>query len=347
MPLGMHDSLDMPAGTSSSMDTESSNGVVSPPTQPSSGPGGSDYPHAGFRRTFCGQDERAFWIFEPHAPRPNQAPLVCFFHAWGGTNPHIYGNWIVHLVRKGHMVLYPVYQTLSSILNVMEHNALVSFSEAIGHVSKGPFVTPDLERLAIVGHSLGGWLGLRTAALAFKAGILTPKALMIVQPGWGPFGRISMEELRHIPSTTLMLFIVGEHDRHCLPWQATRLYRAVELTPGINKDFVRMFSDFHGTPPLICDHSSPLAVRDDCGPSLSASEKGLRTRMLKVLSLRWAKVDALHYYGYWKLFDALQDAAFYGKNRKYALGNTPQQRFMGYWSDGIPVKELRVTQDPI
>jgi hypothetical protein len=69
--------------------------------------------------------------------------------------------------------------------------------------------------------------------------------------------------------------------------------------------------------------------------------------MLKVLSLRWAKVDALHYYGYWKLFDALQDAAFYGKNRKYALGNTPQQRFMGYWSDGIPVKELRVTQDPI
>ncbi len=29
-----------------------------------------------------------------------------------------------------------------------------------------------------------------------------------------------------------------------------------------------------------------------------------------------------------------------------APGNTPQQRFMGRWSDGAPVKELVVTDDP-
>ena len=40
------------------------------------------------------------------------------------------------------------------------------------------------------------------------------------------------------------------------------------------------------------------------------------------------------------------DAAFNGKNREYALGNTPQQRFMGLWSDGVPVKELKVTDKP-
>jgi hypothetical protein len=28
------------------------------------------------------------------------------------------------------------------------------------------------------------------------------------------------------------------------------------------------------------------------------------------------------------------------------LGNTPQQRFMGVWSDGVPVKELKVTDQP-
>ncbi len=53
-------------------------------------------------------------------------------------------------------------------------------------------------------------------------------------------------------------------------------------------------------------------------------------------------VDALDYYGLWKPFDGLCDAAFSGKNREYALGNTPEQRFMGKWSDGVPVKELQV-----
>jgi hypothetical protein len=57
-------------------------------------------------------------------------------------------------------------------------------------------------------------------------------------------------------------------------------------------------------------------------------------------------INALDYYGTWKLFDALCDAAFTGKNREYALGNTPQQRFMGLWSDGTPVKELIVTDKP-
>jgi hypothetical protein len=54
----------------------------------------------------------------------------------------------------------------------------------------------------------------------------------------------------------------------------------------------------------------------------------------------------LDYYGVWKLFDALCDAAFFGKNREFALGDTPQQRFMGKWSDGVPVKELVVTDKP-
>jgi len=40
------------------------------------------------------------------------------------------------------------------------------------------------------------------------------------------------------------------------------------------------------------------------------------------------------------------DAAFYGKNRRYALGNTPQQRFMSRWSDGVPIKELQVLDKP-
>jgi hypothetical protein len=57
-------------------------------------------------------------------------------------------------------------------------------------------------------------------------------------------------------------------------------------------------------------------------------------------------IDALDFYGTWKLFGGLSDAAFHGTNREYALGNTPPQRFMGKWSDGTTVKELQVTVAP-
>jgi hypothetical protein len=52
----------------------------------------------------------------------------------------------------------------------------------------------------------------------------------------------------------------------------------------------------------------------------------------------------MDYYGHWKPFDALCDAAFYGRHRAEALGNSPQQRYMGRWSDGVPVREVVVTE---
>jgi hypothetical protein len=57
-------------------------------------------------------------------------------------------------------------------------------------------------------------------------------------------------------------------------------------------------------------------------------------------------LSALDYYGIWKVFDGLIDAAFYGKSRNYALGTGMGSAFMGLWSDGVPVKELLVTQYP-
>jgi len=57
-------------------------------------------------------------------------------------------------------------------------------------------------------------------------------------------------------------------------------------------------------------------------------------------------LDALDFFGTWKLLDGLTDAAFFGKNKNYALGNTPEQRYMGIWSDGVPVRELIVTDHP-
>jgi hypothetical protein len=87
-----------------------------------------------------------------------------------------------------------------------------------------------------------------------------------------------------------------------------------------------MVSDAHGSPALEADHLAPLAVWN--------------SNNFTVL------VNGLDYYGTWKLFDGLYEAAFYGKNKEYALGNSSQQRFMGLWSDGKPVKELIILDTP-
>jgi hypothetical protein len=52
--------------------------------------------------------------------------------------------------------------------------------------------------------------------------------------------------------------------------------------------------------------------------------------------------DALDYFGTWKLLDGLVDAAFRGVHREYALGDTYEQRYMGEWSDRVPVRTLIV-----
>lgn len=43
-----------------------------------------------------------------------------------------------------------------------------------------------------------------------------------------------------------------------------------------------------------------------------------------------------------KLFDGLSDAVCYRTHGEYAPGYTTQQRFMGKWGDGTPVKEPQV-----
>jgi hypothetical protein len=57
-------------------------------------------------------------------------------------------------------------------------------------------------------------------------------------------------------------------------------------------------------------------------------------------------VDALDRHAYWRLFDALCDAAFGTGRRDLALGDTPEQRDMGRWSDGVPVAPLRIVDAP-
>ena len=97
-------------------------------------------------------------------------------------------------------------------------------------------------------------------------------------------------------------------------------YQATAV-PLENRDHVTILSDYHSPPALVADRFAPNCLTS-------------------------ADANAFDVNGYWKWFDGLNAAAFYGRYREYALGNTPQRRFMGTWPDGTPIVEPIVSDSP-
>ncbi len=294
-----------------------------PPEQPDTGPGGSDYPHAGLTASVHGEGTAQYWLFEPTDPTPETAPLVVLLHGWSFMDPAAYDAWIEHLARRGNLIVYPRYQ--ADLLTPSEQflaNTIGAVLDAIEQLDGEDHIAADLGRFAVVGHSVGGLLAANLAAIAEDASLPVPKAVMCIEPG-GAERRSGwhdlIEDMSRIPPGTLLLTVVGDDDRLVGEAGAKLIYDGATQVPPDDKDFVTLASDRHGWPPLIANHLAPLSNES---------------------------VDALDFFALWKLFDGLTDAAFYGTHRQYALGDTPEQRFMGLWSDGVPVSELRVTDSP-
>jgi acetyl esterase/lipase len=325
-----------------------------PPDQPANGPGGKQYSHNSVTKQRFGTGGKEYWIFEPDAPKPRgkTAPVIVFMHGWGGVNPMYYGAWIEHLVRRGNIVIYPRYQ--SGLLTRVEEftpNTVDALKDALQRLQKdSQHVQPDLSKFSVVGHSMGGLLAANLAALASESGLPKVKAVMSIQPGItaAPVN-FPLADLTKIPPDTLLLTVAGDLDTLTADRDAKRIYRESARVVAANKNLITLVTDDHGTPPLRATHRAPTAPDEDYDSKENIRESlgplgGLVSRQSRGRTPELPSLNALDYYGTWKLFDGLCDAAFYGKNREYALGNTPQQRFMGKWSDGVAVKELRVEE---
>src|SRR5262249_47895701 len=116
---------------------------------------------------------------------------------------------------------------------------------------------------------------------------------------------------------------------------ARQIYRGATNVAAGNKNYVDMRSDDHGSPALICDHRAPTAPAVIVPGGATEFPGGNRGPMV---------TDAPDHYRTWKLLDGLVDAVFRGVHRDYALGDTLEQRDMGRWSDGVPVRQLIVRE---
>ncbi|END0099025.1 TPA: alpha/beta hydrolase fold domain-containing protein [Pseudomonas aeruginosa] len=304
-----------------------------------------------------GEGAREYWVFTPEQPVPGNAPLVIFLHGWSVMQPDLYRAWIDHIVRRGMVVVYPRYQPDLKTPNAdFLDNAAGALGDALRRLQAGELgVRPRLNQVAYLGHSAGGLLAANLAAASERLKLPAAKALMVVEPGKSQGKRwdgVAQERLSGLAKGTLLLAVCGDEDSHVACTDAKRIYRQSRHIPPSDKNLLLLRSDRYGAPPLLANHAAPTAPV--FGPQYPKEEDSdwLLDRVEKRLEVQQAEgrytghdplvIDALDWYGTWKLFDGLTDAAFYNRNRQYALGATPEQTGMGQWSDGTPVKPIKV-----
>ena len=271
----------------------------------------------------------------PNQPQ-NQRPSSSSATGLGRYVAQYLWRWISHLVRRGNIVIYPQYQIylLASMKDFTPY-CLAAEKAAFAELQNPGHVTPELDNVAIVGHSMGRAIVPNLAALASAGNLPIPKAICCVEPdnhaGFAPAIQMPMADFTRIPAETLTQIIVGDRDMVARQDTAKEIYALLGHIPAAKKNYITLVSDFHGSPPLIANHGCPVG-HEILDPEAHDFDSPTRHRI----------PNALNYYRIWKLFDGLTDAAFLGKNIQYALGDTPEQRYMGKWSDGTAVKELKI-----
>lgn len=295
--------------------------ALPPSAQPATGPGSATYPYASVVETTYGTGGAQYWLFEPTGSGATPLPVVLFCHGWSVLDPEPYRSWLEHLARRGCIVVYPRYQaSVATLPSTFTGAVLDAVDRALDELAQPGHAVPDVARFAAVGHSFGGVLAANYAALASAAGLPVPDAVMPCEPGTGGFAVHA--DYADIAAGTLLLCVAGEDDATVGTGDAERIFREATAVPLADKDFVLLRTDRHGTPALVADHDAPAAHPVALPP------------------------DAFDGRGFWRWFDALTDAAWYGTNRDQALGGTAAQRDLGTWSDGVPVLEPLVTDDP-
>ncbi len=332
-------------------------------------------PHASYAMQRGGTSGEEYWIFTPDEPCPSEAPVVVFLHGWAGMDPYLYGAWIRHLVRRGNIVIYPRYQAnIKTKLDDMTPGALHAVQAAYTLLkTEGP-VRPATGKLAIVGHSMGGFVAANLAALASANGLPAPGALMIIEPGDGEgrmrkLGeRLKLVDMSTVPDSTLTLLVTGDADTVVGDKGASKIWEELGRSHVAAKAYITVAADQRSMPKDAADHMAPLAVDESFDPEFALHRPGTTEddavgkkkgffarrrearehRLINRTRDRWAdrfKPDAMDYDGYWRMLDDLLDAAFAGSNSALDqdAGRKWSDRFDEEQKPGMPriVKRFR------
>ena len=298
--------------------------------------GEASYPHRSAQGQEFGEGARSYWLYEPAGPRPERAPVVVFLHGWLAVNPGVYGAWIEHLARGGHVVIAPRYQDdWRTPPAGFLPNAVAAVRDALDVLQTAPGrVRPDRSRFALIGHSAGGNLAAQLAASARDYQLPAPRAVVSVTPG------------EVLPSTWPDLASIPA-ERCWWSSRPRRTWSSATSGPGRSTSSPRPSrpaarsscccrSDRRGTPALVADHVAPTAGL----PRFDSGEGPLRE-----FQMDRATVDALDLAGLWRLADLTLAAGFEGIDLDAATRNGALLRNLGRRADGRAIRPPLVGDD--
>lgn len=308
--------------------------TVVQPTQPASGPGSGQHQFDATKRFHVSDQPTGAWIFSPVGATDdelNTMPAVLFIHGFSAVDPEIYQGWIDHLVLRGSIVIYPDFQTLNPLQNgpaTYIPNLFSGIRSAISYLEGTGVTNIRTSGFHVIGHSLGGVLAVRYAQDASRLGFPKLRTLTVVEPGgcstcgnFGLFG-VPLDLERPLPSDLYAQVMVGNDDTTVGDADARSIWPLLKNIPSRQRGYVTIVTDRHGEPPMTADHE----MVGTGGP------RGTE--------------DAMDWFALWRPTDALIACDELETLCSTALGDTPEHRNMGTWSDGTPVTPLRIADGP-
>jgi dienelactone hydrolase len=337
--------------------------AATPPKQPEQGPGGADYKLSEVTKRAVGTASAGTYVFHGAGTPAEPRPVVVFFHSWGAVNPALYGGWIEHLARKGHLVLFPRFQEVNRSRPADASGLAASLiKSALDALASDESAKPDLKRIAFIGHSAGVPIALNVAAAAGAGEIPAPRLVFGLMPGGIASTEkergIVLQDLSTIDPATLLITMSGDRDYLPSDRASRRILQEASAVPASRKLFMRASSDDHGFPAVTATLASPGSPKADYDAaaikvppepprdpkqrntwrwSADMSLTGPQTVLTQQLGSNGT--DALDYLAFWKTFDLAAGAAFAGRDAT-SLRRDPKFIDMGSWSDGWPVKRL-------
>jgi hypothetical protein len=321
------------------------------PTQPNRGPGGSASPFHGLRAIDGGSGYNAWEILTPVDPAPRTAPLVVVMHGYYEFSGYRSNDAIArHTALTGNVVIYPRWQTGIAtpcpgpyLIGPCITSAATAIHDAIAFLHAHPLqVQPRLHQASYFGFSFGAIITADMTSRYKALGLPMPRAIWLDDPHDG--GLTANNEpalypsLRGIPATTKIvchdgadgvISLTDSRGQSLADGGCNAVFPKLRHLPAANKSLVLTTTDTHGEPPLSSAHG------------LCAGSAATKTTPA-------AGVDAYDWGFCWRSFDALRACAVSQADCQYALGNTPQNRYIGTWSDGVPIIGLKVqSQSPI
>jgi hypothetical protein len=253
---------------------------------------GADGPHPIATVSFLNLNYlgRSIEVYYP-ADATGPVPTIFYSHAFGGNQSANISGLLEFVAHKGYAIVFVPYQTTGVTVAERYQNLLQGFRRAARRYS----TIIDTTRVGFLGHSFGGGASFGNGYRCFT------------ENNWGRNGRfiyslapwylynITPTELASFPTDTRLLVEIFNDDDTNDHRMAIDAFRHVNI-PAAEKDFLLLRSDTLANHTYTADHVVPNTA---------------------------AAFDALDYYAYYRLLDALCDYTFTGSlaGKNVALGH--------------------------